>query len=472
MISLSSRVRVAIVLAVAAVGSRAASGEDWPRFRGVNGAGISTSHGLPAEFGPAKNVVWKVDASHGSSSPIIARGLLLFTSFEGDQRTLHCLDAATGKVRWTRSVKKIRPENATPPNGPATPTPATDGESVFVLYPDVGALCYSTTGEERWRVDLKAFHSMHGIASSLVTVDNLVIVVADQLVGSYMAALKADTGKIAWKCERANGLTGGYSTPSVYRPAGGAARLIVTGPLEVVCYDAATGKRLWWVNGVTNGPISVPVIWRDRVFVCEEVGEPLPFSVLASLDKNKDGKITIEEVKSNLPIKRLIEQIDAGWGNHTGVVGAAEWDKAFGTFVNKGGLVAIDLGGSGDATQTHVRWSYRKSVPTIPSALVYDDLVYVVKDGGILSAFDAETGKLVKQARLNPGGRQFDASPVAADGRIYLLDAEGGLSVVKAGRDWKQLKSSELGEPCFSTPAICDGRIYVRTTKSLFCFGA
>jgi hypothetical protein len=111
-------------------------------------------------------------------------------------------------------------------------------------------------------------------------------------------------------------------------------------------------------------------------------------------------------------------------------------------------------------------------VPTIPSALVYNDLVYVVKDGGILSAFEAETGKLVKQARLNPGGRQYDASPVAADGLIYLIDVEGGMSIVKAGRDWKQLKTSELGERCFSTPAICDGRIYVRTSKSLFCFGA
>jgi len=472
MIDFSQSVRVGMLLSVAIVGNRAAAGEDWPRFRGINGTGVSTSRGLPAEFGPGKHVLWKVDASHGSSSPIISKGLLFFSSYDGEQRTLHCLDAATGKEHWARSVKKVRQENATPPNGPATPTPATDGESVFVLYPDVGVLCYTTSGNEKWRVDLPPFHSMHGIASSLVTVDNFVIVVADQLAGSYIEALHADTGKVAWRSDRADGLTGGYSTPSVYRPKNGAPRLIVSGPLEVVAYDVVTGKRLWWISGVTNSPISVPVIWHDRVFVCEELGEPIPFSIFSSFDKNKDGKISIDEVKSNIPIKRLIERIDAGWGNHKGVVGPAEWDKAFGSYVNKGGLVALDLGGSGDVSRTHVRWSHGKSVPTIPSALVYEDLVYVIKDGGILSAFEADSGKLVKQARLNPGGRQYDASPIAADGLIYLLDADGGMSVVKAGRDWKQLRTNELGERCWATPVICNGRIYVRTSKSLFCFGA
>ncbi|HET6327341.1 MAG TPA: PQQ-binding-like beta-propeller repeat protein [Planctomycetaceae bacterium] len=461
-----------VLATVAAIGSRVDGGEDWPRFRGVNGTGVSTSHGLPAEFGPKKNLLWKIDASHGSSSPIISNGQLFFTSFTGDQRTLHCIDAATGKERWARSVKKLRQENASPPNGPATPTPATDGKSIFVLYPDVGVLCYSPKGEERWRAELQPFHTMHGIASSLITVDNVVIFLADQLAGSYIAAFNADTGKVAWKVDRADGLTGGYSTPSVYRPKNGPASLIVSGPLEVVSYDAATGKRLWWISGVTNSPISVPVIWHDRAFVCEELGEPIPFSMFAQFDKNKDGKISLDEVKSNIPMTRLIERIDAGWGNHKGAVGPAEWDKAFGGYVNKGGLVALDLNGSGDTSNTHVRWSYRKSIPTIPSALVYEDLVYVVKDGGILSAFEASTGKLVRQARLNPGGRQYDASPVAADGMIYLLDANGGMTVVKAGRDWKQLRTNELGEQCFATPAICEGRLYVRTTKSLFCFGA
>jgi outer membrane protein assembly factor BamB len=459
------------LVSVAAMANQAIGSDDWPRFRGVNGAGVSSSHGLPVEFGPGKNVLWKVDAPHGSSSPIISNGLLFFSSYSGDERTLHCLDAATGKVRWTRSVKKVRTETATPPNGPATPTPVAKADAVYVFFPDAGVVAYSLSGDEKWRVDLQPFHSMHGIASSLIAVDDLVIVVADQLAGSYITALKADSGKVAWKQERVDGLAGGYSTPAVYKPASGATQLIVSGPLEVVGYDAGTGKRLWWISGVTNAPISLPVIWHDRVFVCEELGELLPFSILAPFDKNKDGKISLEEVKSNIPISRLIERIDKGWGKHNGVVGAEEWDKAFGSFVNKGGLVAIELGGLGDATKTNVKWSYQKGMPSIPSALIYDDLVYLIKDGGILSAVDATNGKLVKQARLKTPGKTYDASPVAADGMIYLVDATGAMSVIKAGRDWKQIATNDLGDNCVATPAISDGRLYVRTGKSLYCFG-
>jgi outer membrane protein assembly factor BamB len=461
-----------MLLVVTAVASRAVAGEDWPRFRGVNGSGVSTSRGLPADFGPDKHVLWKIDASHGSSSPIVSKGLLFFSSYNGDQRTLHCLDTATGKERWARSVKKLRQEPATPPNGPATPTPAIDGDSVFVLYPDVGMLCYSLSGDEKWRVELPPFRSMHGIASSLVTVDNLVIFVIDQLADSYIEALHADTGKVAWKSNRADGVAGAWSTPAVYRPKNGPPQLVVSGPIEVVGYDATTGKRLWWISGITNAPISVPVVWRDRAIVCEETGERLPYSILAPFDKNKDGKVTIEEVKSNIPMQRLVERIDAGWGNHQGFVTSVEWDKAFGTLLSKAGLVAIDLGGSGDVTNTNVRWSYTKGMPSIPSAIVYDDLIYTVKDGGIFSAFEADTGKLVKQARLQPGGKQVYGSPVAADGLIYVADTDGKVTVVKAGRDWKQLRTVDLGERCWATPAICDGRLYVRTSKSLFCFGA
>ena len=215
----------------------------------------------------------------------------------------------------------------------------------------------------------------------------------------------------------------------------------------------------------------MPIVWHDRVFVCEALGEPIPFSLMASADKNKDGKISLEEVKSNVPMTRLVERIDKGWGNHTGVIGPAEWDKAWATMLNKGGLVALELGGTGDVTKTNIRWTYGKGMPSISSPVIYDDLIYVVRDGGILSTFEAASGKLVKQARLQGHGRQYYASPIAADGKIFLLDTEGGLSVVKAGRDWTTLATNELGEACWATPAISDGRLYVRTDKSIYCFG-
>ena len=110
-------------------------------------------------------------------------------------------------------------------------------------------------------------------------------------------------------------------------------------------------------------------------------------------------------------------------------------------------------------------------MPSISSPVIYDDLIYVVRDGGILTTFEAASGKLVKQARLQGHSRQYYASAIAADGKVFLLDTEGGLSVVKAGRDWTTLATSELGEACWATPAISDGRLYVRTGKSIYCFG-
>jgi outer membrane protein assembly factor BamB len=466
----SSSLCFGFLVALASVADRTRATEDWPRFRGVNGSGLSSSRGLPVEFGPKKNVVWRVDALPGTSSPILSGGHLYYSSFKGDERTLTCLDAATGKRLWSRSVKKARTENATPPNGPATPTPVSDGANVFVLYPDVGLICYSSSGDEKWKADLGPFRTVYGLASSLVTVDGLVIVVVDQAADSYIAAFQADSGKRVWKSVRVDGMFGGYSTPCLFKPPLGTTQLVVPGPLEVVGYDPATGKRLWWVNGVTNAPIAVPVIWRDRAFVCEELGEPLPFSMLAKRDTNKDGKISLDEVKSSVPMTRLVERIDKNFGNHQGIIGPAEWDKAWATMTGIGGLVSLRLDGAGDVTKTNIGWNYKKGMPLIPSPVIYDDLVYVVRDGGILSAFEAATGKRVKQGRVESHGRQYYASPIAADGKIFLLDTEGNLTVVKAGRDWTPLATNELGEACWATPAISDGHLYVRTDKSIYSF--
>jgi outer membrane protein assembly factor BamB len=168
---------------------------------------------------------------------------------------------------------------------------------------------------------------------------------------------------------------------------------------------------------------------------------------------------------------RLLERIDREWGNGDAVVEAPEWEKAFGRFVNKGGLVAVDVGDAGGTPETQVRWSYRKTVPYVASVLVLDNILYFVQDGGIVAAVDCGSGQVLKRERLRKGGNRFYASPVAADGKVFLLDTDGQMTVLKAGAEWEVLATNSLGEPCFATPAICDGRIYVRTMRSLYCFG-
>jgi len=168
--------------------------EDWPRFRGVNGSGVSTSKGLPDAIGPETNVAWSIDVQAGTSSPVIVAGKLFVTSFDGEDRIVQCLDAKTGQELWRQSVKKVRDENMSPPNGPATCTPAADEHNVLVFFPDAALLCYSTTGELRWRAEVGPFHSMHGIANSPILVGNKVLLLADQIQGSYIAAYDLASG--------------------------------------------------------------------------------------------------------------------------------------------------------------------------------------------------------------------------------------------------------------------------------------
>jgi hypothetical protein len=202
------------------------------------------------------------------------------------------------------------------------------------------------------------------------------------------------------------------------------------------------------------------------------VGEPIPAAALAPYDKDGDGKLSRSEVQSDVAVSRLFERIDSASNNKDGIIDQAELAEAFGGFVGKGGLVTAKLGGAGDVTKTHVAWSHRQSVPHIASVLLYDRMLYLVRDGGILATMDPETGAVGKRGRLPRGGKQFYASPVAADGKVFLLDTDGTMTVIRGTRDWEVLATNELGEACFATPAICDGRIFVRTDRSLFCFGS
>ncbi len=445
-------------------------GNDWPRFRGPNGTGISTDKGLPTSLDPKSNLVWKVAAPRGVSSPVIVKGRVFFTSYADEDRTTHCLDALTGKTLWTRTEKRTRREIATPPSGPATPTPVAWADGVAVFFPDIGIISYRTNGDMGWRRELKPFHSMHGVSSSLTLAGDRVILVADQLQDSFIAAYELSTGQPLWRQQRPDGLTGGYSTPSVVESRG-ITQLVVTGPLELVGYDAATGKRQWWISGLTNAPVSLPVVVGNRVLLCEPVGEPLSLSEseFAEYDKDKDGKVQFSEVE-DVALSRLMARIDRD-GNRDKAVDSAELKEAFGTFVDRGGLVSIKLGGTGDVTKTNIGWSYRRSLPHVPSVLAYGDVVYFVQNGGILTSLNGKNGEVLKRGRLKAGG-QYYSSPVGGDGKVFLVNTSGRASVVQEGGQWELLATNDLAEACHATPAIWKGRVYVRTDNSLFCFGA
>jgi len=467
---------IALSLSLAAL----AAASDWPRFRGPNGAGVSPDHGLPSEIGPTTNVAWKAKAPKGHSSPIVDNGRLFLTGFDGDQRVLLCFDAKTGEQLWRKGVQRARTETVHPLNGPTTPTPATDGHFVFVYYPEVGLLAYDRDGNEKWRVPLGPYGSIQGMATSPVYIEGNVVLLVDTPEEALLLAYDATTGKQAWKTERPVGWLGSYTTPSVYQPEKGPAQIVVSGAVELTGYQAKTGERLWWVRGVTVGPAALPLIAGDSVYTIEpssESGEDAgpPFkAMLKDFDKNGDGKIQLSEVSGdglNQKIMyRVFKSVDKNFGNGDGVVTEDEYNRAFNSKEPGGGLVRTRLGGEGDLSKTNVVWRVTKGLPYVTAALAYEGKLYVIRDGGILKVVDPESGKVLREERLKGGIGSYYAQPVAGDGKIYFINQEGKVSVIKAGVDWEMLSSSDLGEDVIATPAIANSRIYVRAGETLYCF--
>ena len=453
---------------------------DWTRFRGPNGTGISPDHGLPSEIGKDRNVVWSQKTLKGHSSPIVIRNRLFITAYEGDERVVLCYDAAKGAQLWRRSVTKARTEVANPNNGPATPTPATDGSSIFVFFPEFGLLAYDFEGKERWRVSMGPFGGVQGMAESPVVSDGNVILLIDTPEVAYLAAYDAGTGKQVWKVERPMGFLGSYATPALYQPAKGPAQIIVSGAVELTGYQAKTGERLWWARGVTSAPATSPLIVGDAVYTMEPVldaGGAPPFKqMLDQFDKGKTGTIVLSELKheslSDQIMYRIFKSVDKVTGNNDGVVTEQEWMGAFAPKTPGGGLVRTRLDGKGDVSQTHVGWRYTKGIPYLTTPILYEKVLYVIRDGGIVSTFDPETGQVLREARLKDAIGEYWAQPVAGDGKVYFVSKEGKVSVIRAGAEWEKLSTGDLDEQVIATPAIANGRVYIRTEGMLYCFGS
>ncbi|MBM3737623.1 MAG: hypothetical protein FJW39_17725 [Acidobacteria bacterium] len=445
---------------------------DWTRYRGPNGSGVADAVNLPAEAGKDKNVVWKSPVLKGNSSPVIAKGRVFVTGHEGVNRLTLCYDAATGKELWRASIERTRDDGANPINGPATPTPATDGNNVYVFFPEFGLISYTAAGKERWRRPAGPFNVIQGVATSPVLADGNVILFIDQSEGSFIAAFDAKSGAQRWKTQRPDGFLGGYSTPVVRKPAKGPLEVVVAGAMEITAYQASTGEKLWWIPGVTLGPAASPLLSADTLYTLEPHGDaPPPFTSMLSADKNKDGKIGLDELGNNAVLRKLMAAIDKAHGNNDGVVEASEWNKSFAA-EGMNGLQSIRLGHKGAAGKDSVKWRYTKGLPYVTSPLLLNNIVYVVRNGGILTAVDAGSGELLKTGRLTGATGEYYASPVAGDGKIYFLDKDGKLTIVRPGKDWEILASADLDEQAIATPAIAGNRIFVRTAGTLYCFGS
>jgi outer membrane protein assembly factor BamB len=450
---------------------------DWPQFRGPNASGVADDTNLPVAFGPATNVVWKTAVPGGHSSPALAGDKIFLTGFEKEDLYTIALDRATGRVLWRRKAPRPRIQvSERPANSPTSGSPVSDGRNVYVFFWDFGLLAYGPDGNELWRVPLGPFNNPFGHGSSPILAGSTLLMNCDQDTGSFLLAVDKNTGRTLWRAPRPHAQRG-YATPVLYRNPDGKQQVVISGSYRLSGYDLETGKEVWWIRRLPWQIKPTPVISDNVVYFITFSGESDPGeqeivppfeAALSQLDRNKDGKLAKDELTDKRAIARFDEYLDL---DDTGFLEDRDWDRYRERRLGENSLRAYRLGGEGDLTETHFLWKNPRTLPNVPSPLVYRGVLYTLKEGGILTSFDIKTGAILKQARLPGGPGDYYSSPVAADGKIYAVSEEGKASVIQAGAQWQILQVNDLEDGCKATPAIADGKLYVRTYGTMYCFG-
>ncbi len=455
-----------LLLALILCTPESASAQDWTRFRGPNGSGVIEAKDLPVSFGHEENVLWRTEVPYGRSSPVLTGESLFLTGADESHLITICVDRKRGTVRWKRTKERARTEEVYSANDSASPTPATDGTNVYAFLHDLGIVSYDATGEERWTHPLGPFVSFYGMSSSPILAGDTLLLACDQQSGSFLLALDAETGETRWRKDRR--IVESWSTPVLY-PTENPKQVILFGCFAIHAYSIETGEELWTMDGVGYAPVSSPLVHGNRLFVStpHHAETPMPdfASLTDSLDKNEDGLLSEAEMVGS-PIGEHFGWADADKDNQ---IDAKEWD-----FISKGmgtrdfGLVAIDLTEDGPKEV----WRYKKGLPSIATPLIYEGVLYLAKDSGILTTIDIDTGEVLTRSRITGTDGEVYPSPVAADGKIFVTSNSGKIAVLKAGGEWEVLGINDLEEDIEATPAMDDGHIYVRTAEGFYCFGA
>ncbi len=445
---------------------------DWPRFRGPNGSGISDSTGLPIGFGPDENVVWKTEVPFARSSPVIAGNRLFLTASEGDDLITLCLDSRDGRVLWSRKIRRERAAEIYKANDAASPTPVTDKTNVYVFFQDLGLVSYGPDGQERWRVPLGPFNSFYGMANSPIIVGEAVVQLCDARTDPFMIAVDRKSGRTLWKVKRPTSIEG-FSTPIIRDLRSGESEILVFGNRRLDAYSPKSGETLWTVKGFGYFVIGGPILGdHETVFVSAygtDSPELPPFAdAVKKFDTNGDGRFEREELRDSA---EFYEHFGFSDTNADGFIEEGEYKFLRTATVGNYGFAAVSLENRTGATEGRILWRYQKTYPSTTTPILYNGVLYSVKDGGIIVALDPATGKVLKEGRTKEAIDAYYSSPVAADGMIYAVSQAGKVSMIKAGPDWRVLRVIDLGEECYATPAIASGRIYIRTRSTLFCFG-
>jgi outer membrane protein assembly factor BamB len=452
---------------------------EWPQFRGPNGSGIAIGSKPPIVFGPEQNVKWKVPVPSGASSPVIVGDKLFLTAFyEGKLFTI-AYSTNNGRELWRAEAPAKAIEAYHKIEGsPAASSVATDGKTVVSYFGSCGIFAYDLTGKELWKYDLPMAKTAadFGTGVSPILVDGLVILQRDEMNEPKIIALDAATGRPKWETKRQSSTS--YCTPTVWDTEG-EKQIVCGGYGRMVSYDLQTGEERWSVVGMPSATCTTPVVgdgmlyfsgWSPGDAEDSEFKFPKFDDLLNTGDVNKDGQISREESEKTF-LKGFFDNNDT---NKDGHLTREEWDGTIRYMsAGKNSAFAVKAGGHGDITKTHVVWKKTKGMPYVPSAILVSGQYFMVKDGGLCTAYDAKTGReIYVQKRAAANGRYY-ASPVSANGNIYVVSLDDGtFTVLKAGTDSPEVvvENSKLDEKTSATPAIVGDTLYVRTANHLWAF--
>lgn len=388
--------------------------EEWTEFRGSTGQGHSSATGLPLEWSATKNVVWKrAVPGAGWSSPVVSRGqVFLTTGLPGNDggTSLHALafDSATGRILWDVEVftsAETRRRAMHDKNTQASPTPIIEGERVFVHFGHHGIACLSRNGKTLWRNNSLGYEPMHGNGGSPIIVDDKIVYNADGASDPFVVALNKNTGQQVWKVARTAQVSQKFSfCTPLLITVNGQQQIISPGSGAVSALDPQDGHEIWRVR--YGGGYSV-------------VPRPV-------------------------------------YGQ--GLVFIA-------TGFNRADILAIRPDGHGDVTETNIAWRTTKGAPLTPSLLLNGEELYAVSDSGLASCFEAKTGKVYWQESIDGN---YSASPVAAEGRLYLQSESGVGTVLQLGQQFVKLATNTLEERTLSSYAVAENALFIRTAGNLY----
>jgi outer membrane protein assembly factor BamB len=465
------------------------SQNEWPQFRGPEGTGICLDEQIyPISLDAEKNMIWAVSINTGLSSPVISGERIFLTAHRRDTFEVFCHDLETGALLWKTEKYADTIQRFHPVSSAAAPTVATDGEHVVAYFGSYGLICLDTEGLLLWERRLPLQGNMYGVSVSPVFIDGKLVFSRDNDVLSYLEVINPATGETIWRADRPT-YKGNWSTPGFCK-VNGRIQVLIYGVFSMKAYDLENGEEMWVLPKLTDEPATTPLFAHDLVYVTtynmktnpEVLGLPTFDSLINLYDKNSDSLLSFEEIKSN---KSILSRYDAdGEGDHplpgffrwldqdrNGQLTGSEWTKIenwIGSFDWRNALIAMqppeEKGGL-----PKIIWEHEFGVPECPSPIIIDSLIYMVKNGGIFSCLNAISGELVYQKDIGAGGPYY-ASPVYADGKIYLASTRGVVTVIKEGPDFKIISQTDIGERIMATPALVKGKVILRSNKALYAF--